>query len=260
MTHIRDQLNREIHLDKKPKRIISLVPSLTELLVDLGLEDRIVGVTRFCVHPIHLRKKANIVGGTKQVRNKKIQNLQPDLIFANKEENQPEDIEELEKICPVHVSDVQTIKGCYKLIEQYGNLTDTAKEAKIINDQLKNAQADFTNFIKDKSQLKVAYLIWKDPWMAVGGDSFIHEMLKINHYDNVFKHQKRYPEIKLADLEDADHVFLSTEPYPFKEENTEELPVDPAKVKIVDGEYFSWYGSRLIQAFSYFKKLRNQLD
>ena len=257
---MKDQLDRIVDLEKQPQRIISLVPSLTELLVDLGLENKIVGITRFCIHPKHLRKKVTVIGGTKQVRNKKIQKLKPDLIFANKEENQPEDIKSLEEICPIHVSDVQIIEDCYKLIDQYGNLTDTAEQAKLINDKIKNAQADFTNFIKDKPQLKVAYLIWKDPWMAVGGDSFIHEMLKINNYDNVFKHQKRYPEIKLADLQQADLVFLSTEPYPFKKENTKELPVGPAKVRIVDGEYFSWYGSRLIQAFGYFKKLRKQLD
>jgi ABC-type Fe3+-hydroxamate transport system substrate-binding protein len=260
MVGIKDQLNRIVNLHKKPQRIISLVPSLTELLADLGLQDKIVGVTRFCVHPTDIRKKAKVVGGTKQVRNKKISKLQPDLILANKEENQPEDIKKLEKICPVHVSDVQTIEDCYELIDQYGRLTDTAEEAKKMNDQLKNAYADFRDHIVKKPQLKVAYLIWKDPWMAVGGDSFIHEMLKVNHYDNIFKHQKRYPEIKLADLQKADHVFLSTEPYPFKEENAEELPVDPTKVKIVDGEYFSWYGSRLLGAFDYFREIRSSIS
>ena len=257
---MKDQLNRIVDLEKKPQRIISLVPSLTELLVDLGLEDNIVGVTRFCVHPIHLRKKATVVGGTKQVRNKKIQKLQPDLIFANKEENQPEDIEALEKICPIHVSDVQTIEDCYKLIEQYGNLTKTVKQAGKLNSELKNAHTDFSIFIKDKPQLKVAYLIWKDPWMAVGGDSFINEMLKINHYDNVFKHQSVIRRSSLQICKKPILFSYQQNLIRLKRKMQKELPIDSAKVRIVDGEYFSWYGSRLIQAFNYFKKLRDQLD
>ena len=260
MINVKDQLDRDVFLNKYPERIISLVPSLTELLVDLGLEDKLVGVTRFCIHPKHLRKKATVIGGTKQVRNQKVKDLQPDLILANKEENQPGDVKALEEICPVHVSDVQTLEDCYELVSQYGKLTDTSEKARKINHQLQNAHADFDNFIQQKTRLSVAYLIWKDPWMAVGGDSFIHEMLSVNHYDNIFKREKRYPQIKLTDLQQADIIFLSSEPYPFQAKHAEELPVEPSSVKIVNGEYFSWYGSRMIKAFSYFKDLREELD
>lgn len=93
--------------------------------------------------------------------------------------------------------------------------------------------------------------------MVVGGDSFIHEMLSINNYENIFKDKSRYPEIDPQELEKADIVFLSTEPYPFKEELSYELPIDKSMVKIVDGEYFSWYGSRLLSAFDYFEELRS---
>lgn len=260
MIHVKDQLQRDVKLERPARRIVSLVPSLTELLVDLGLEEQLVGVTRFCVHPEHIRKKASIVGGTKQVRNKKIRKLQPDLIIANKEENQKEDIKALEGICSVHVSDVKSITDCLELIPQYGQLTDTEDSARRIDHQLKEKYDDFKDLAHKQSQLKVAYLIWKDPWMVVGGDSFIHEMLSINNYENIFKDKSRYPEIDPQELQKADLVFLSTEPYPFKEEHIDELPIDKSKVKIVDGEYFSWYGSRLLSAFDYFKELRSSLS
>lgn len=260
MIHVKDQLQRDVKLERPARRIVSLVPSLTELLVDLGLEEQLAGVTRFCVHPEHIRKKAKVVGGTKQVRNKKIKKLEPDLIIANKEENQREDIEELEKISTVHVSDVQDIPDCLELIKQYGQLTNTAEKAGQICHQLKNEYDDLKDLAHKQSTTKVAYLIWKDPWMAVGGDSFIHEMLSINNYENIFKDKSRYPEIDLQELHRADHVFLSTEPYPFKDEHMDELPVDKSKVKIVEGEYFSWYGSRLLSAVDYFKELRSSLS
>lgn len=260
MIHVKDQLHRGVKIERPARRIVSLVPSLTELLADLGLENQIVGVTRFCVHPEHIRKKASVVGGTKQVRNQKIKKLEPDLIIANKEENQREDVQDLESICSVHVSDVHNIEDCLELIKQYGRLTNNAESARQIIHDLKNTYEKFKVFAEQQVPIKVAYLIWKDPWMAVGGDSFIHEMLKINKFENIFSDKKRYPEVDLQDLNQADYVFLSTEPYPFKEEHFKEIPLDNSKIKIVDGEYFSWYGSRLIQAFDYFKSLRHELS
>src|SRR5690606_15229799 len=119
---MKDQLHRPLLLEKTPKRIISLVPSQTELLVDLGLESSIVGVTKFCVHPIHIKEEKVIVGGTKQVHFDKIRDLKPDIILCNKEENTKEMILELEKIATVHISDIYTIDDTLELIELYGDL------------------------------------------------------------------------------------------------------------------------------------------
>ena len=124
-----DQLNREIHLEKTPKRIISLVPSQTELLVDLGLEDSIIGITKFCVHPVSLKKQKALVGGTKTIHIDKIKALQPDIILCNKEENTKEIVSICEQIAPIHISDIYTIQDTLSLIDQYGNIFSKQNKA-----------------------------------------------------------------------------------------------------------------------------------
>lgn len=254
-----DQLKRQLHFEDTPKRIVSLVPSQTELLVDLGLEASIVGVTKFCVHPKHLRESKAIVGGTKQIKVEKIKALQPDIILCNKEENSKEIIEELEFITPVHISDIYNLDDCYELINMYGALFRVEDRASALIQNIQNEHADFQLKIKDKKRLKVAYFIWKNPWMIAASETFIGCMLEEAHFQNVFENTKRYPEIDLNDerLKQADMFFLSSEPYPFKERHILDLKLQfPEKtVKIVDGELFSWYGSRLLKSFDYFESL-----
>ena len=250
-----DQLQRSIPLSKTPQRIISLVPSQTELLADLGLEKQIVGVTKFCVHPKDIRHKTVIVGGTKQMDMEKIKALQPDIILCNKEENTQAMVQEMSQYFPVHVSDVNQLKDAYKLIEQYGSIFKVESKAFKIVENIKNVQHKFQAFIKDKPRLKVAYFIWRKPWMVVGGNTFINKLLKLNHFENVYKDQVRYPEIQLEKLKTCDLILLSSEPFPFEEKHKMEiLPhVGNAKVEFVDGEFYSWYGSRLEKSFEYFK-------
>lgn len=250
--------------DKVPQRIISLVPSQTELLVDLGLESNIVGMTKFCVHPKHLRSTKQIVGGTKKVDYDKIKSLAPDIIICNKEENTLEIVENLRKICHVWVTDIITVEDNFKMISDFGNLFDCVAEAKNWNKKLAIALSDFKNFIQNKSVKKVAYFIWKNPYMVAGSDNFINEILELNHFDNVFANQQRYPEIELQKLNengDLDFMFLSSEPYPFKEKDALEMMpfCRQAKIILVDGEMFSWHGSRLLKAFCYFKELHKKL-
>lgn len=262
MQHV-DQLHRNIHHKDTPKRIISLVPSQTELLVDLGLEAVLVGVTKFCVHPTNLRKDKVVVGGTKQVNFQKIKALQPDIILCNKEENTKAMIEELEHIAPVHVSDVNTIEDCFQLIEMYGALFQISPKASAIIDGIKHARFQFQNKNKNKKRLNVAYFIWKQPWMVAASHTFINQMLEEAGYLNVFENKDRYPEIDLEhpSLTEADILFLSSEPYPFKETHVNELKSQFAnkQILIVDGEMFSWHGSRLQKAYSYFESLNLQL-
>ncbi len=261
-TH-KDQLHRTIFLKETPKRIISLVPSQTELLHNLGLEKFIVGITKFCVHPNHYKKEIKIVGGTKQVHYNKIKELQPDIILCNKEENTKEMVIELEKIAPVHVSDIFTIKDALTLFFQYGKLFDVTEKAQQLKVQLKKEQLIFNTFIKNKPTKKVAYFIWKKPWMVTGNNTIINYLLKINRFENCFNNKNRYPEIQLKELKgkNLDYVFLSSEPYPFTEKHIAEIQeyAPSSKIILVNGEYFSWYGSRLIGSFQYFKTLQQNL-
>ncbi|WP_165732336.1 ABC transporter substrate-binding protein [Polaribacter sp. 20A6] len=255
-----DQIRRILTFDKTPKRIICLVPSLTELLVDLGLETSIIGVTKFCIHPNHLKETKTIVGGTKSIHIDKIRALQPDIILCNKEENTKEVVENCEKIAPTHVSDIFTIDDNLELIKQYGMLFSVENKASEIILKINSELAIFNEFIKNKEPKKVVYFIWKTPWMAVGSNTFINYLLDLSKFDNIYQYKERYPEIDLDEMKlqsELDFIFLSSEPYPFKKEHLAEVEnyTKNAKAVLVDGEMFSWYGSRLIKAFEYFKTL-----
>jgi ABC-type Fe3+-hydroxamate transport system substrate-binding protein len=259
-----DQIQREVVLQNTPKRIVSLVPSQTELLFDLGLEDQIVGITKFCVHPYHLKSTKTVVGGTKNIKIDKIKALHPDIILCNKEENTKDIVEACEDVCTVHVSDIFTIKDCVELISQYGILFNRRTEANKISNKIEFNLNDFQDFIKDKPSFKVAYFIWRNPWMAAGNTTFINHLLELNNFENIYGNLERYPEVNINKIQlegDPELVLLSSEPYPFKDEHAFEVGrvSHHAKAIFVDGEYFSWYGSRLVKAFDYFKTLRNRL-
>ena len=252
----RDQLDRAVNILNIPTRIVSLVPSQTELLVDLGLENRIVGVTKFCVHPNDIRKKATVVGGTKKVNYQKIIDLNPDFILCNKEENTLEMVEKLESIAPVWISDMYNIEDCKEMILMLGTIFQREEANRLVS-EINLAQKDFLDFIESKQFQKVLYLIWKNPFMAAGQNTFINELLILNKFENaLYDSESRYPEVFLEDFPEVDTILLSTEPYPFKLDDVDDLEKKlNKKVILVDGEYFSWYGSRLIKAFDYFKTL-----
>lgn len=252
-----DQLNRVVKLSKTPTRIVSLVPSQTELLVDLGLRDNIVGVTKFCVHPNKLRKEKTIVGGTKNVHFEKVKALNPDIVICNKEENTEEIVIELEKIAPVWVSDISNISECIEMINRLGEVFEVSQSALEISSKILSELKVFRAFSEKLPIKKVVYLIWKDPYMAAGRDTFINELLKLNRFENLFTHENsRYPEVREELLRQAETILLSTEPFPFKQKHVSEFQKEfKAEVKLVDGEFFSWYGSRMTKAFEYFKRL-----
>lgn len=259
---IHDQLNRELHLDQTPVRIISLVPSQTELLVDLGLEDHIIGVTKFCVHPQHLRMNKTIVGGTKEVNFEKIRDLNPDIILCNKEENTPEMVKELEKICPVYVSDVISIEEAIEAILHFGIIFNSRELSVSLMQSIQKQFSDFKSLYKEHR--RVLYFIWRNPWMAAGKDTFINSLLELNNWENLAKDpNNRYPEIEIEDLTglNPDLVLLSSEPFPFKEKHITEIRAHyKGPIVLVDGEFFSWYGSRLIPALKYFRRLQMKLS
>jgi ABC-type Fe3+-hydroxamate transport system substrate-binding protein len=255
MPAFHDQLNREVFLHQSPKRIISIVPSQTELLFYLGLDEEIIGITKFCTHPQNKVKAKVKIGGTKQLNIALIRQLQPDLIIANKEENERDQVEELMNTCPVWISDINDLAGAIEMIEVVGEMVNKKPEADTLVKGILNQFKTLTNTILNQ---RVAYLIWRKPYMVAGNDTFINNMLQTCGLTNAFE-LNRYPEVNEYMLKDAnpDIVFLSSEPYPFSEKHIKEFKaiLPNAKVVLVDGEMFSWYGSRLLLAPGYFKSL-----
>ena len=251
-----DQMNRVICLEKKPERIISLVPSQTELLYDLGLEKEIVGITKFCIHPPGLFKSKQRVGGTKKFDFEKIRKLNPDLIIGNKEENEKEQIEQLADEFPVWMSDICSLDDAFDMMKKLGELTGTSPKAGEIILRIRNS---FTASDFPESDHRVLYFIWKDPWMVAGSDTFINQMLQLAGFKNCIN-TSRYPAVSEEEIKKINPslVLLSSEPYPFSEKHAEELRkiIPGCKVMLVDGELFSWYGTRLQYSADYFKTVR----
>jgi len=258
-----DQMGREIVVNFPPKRIISVVPSQTELLFDLGLDEEIIGLTKFCIHPIEKFATRIKVGGTKKLNIDLIKDLKPDLIIGNKEENTQSDIEELAEYFPVWMSDIFSLDDAMKTIGQIGALVDREPEAGYLNHLISAGFNDLkTLAIQNHIDKKVAYLIWRKPYMAAGKNTFIDDVLLANGMTNVIK-EERYPVLILEQLKtsNCELILLSSEPYPFAEKHILEIQeaVPNAKVMLVDGEMFSWYGSRLVKAVQYFFEFQKQI-
>ena len=257
--HFYDQLQNSIFLPQPPQRIISLVPSQTELLFDLGLGKKIVGVTKFCIHPKQEVKMKEIIGGTKNFNLDKIRQLKPDLVIGNKEENYPEGIAALQLEYPVWMSNIFSLQDALNMIGGIGLITDTDREAVIIQREIQTAFVALPAF----SPIPTAYFIWRKPYMVAGHDTFINHIMGEAGLYNVFGQLSRYPVISPADLQKVNPalILLSTEPYPFREKHIQEIKeICPlAEVKFVDGELFSWPGSRLRHTPAYLRRLRQEL-
>ena len=259
---IKDQLNTALSFPTAPKRIISLVPSLTELLCDLGLTDRIVGVTKFCVHPESIRDQATVIGGTKKIDLKLSSELNPDFVLASKEENLKHQVKPFsEKGVSVYTSNIGNFDDLKQVIEDLGAIFEIQSKAASLIYQL-NEQLKIIEQIKLKKSINAAYLIWKSPYMAAGGDTFISYMLNKVGIKNAFAENDRYPVITEEDLkkENIDLILLSSEPYPFKSSHIQELAdISKKKAILVDGEFFSWYGSRILHMQDYLEQLTTEL-
>lgn len=230
-------------------RIVSLVPSLTELVIDLGLKEELVGRTRFCVHPKEQVEEVPIIGGTKNPRLDKIRQLNPTYIIANHEENRKADIQELQQDFPVTVTEIGTIEDALITITNLGNELGATEKARRLATDIQQVMKDRP----DESTLRATYLIWKAPWMTVGNDTYIHDVLTHWKLENVFKDRKRYPKITLEQIgaQNPDVVLLSSEPFPFKEKHLASVQeaVPNARILLVEGEWFSWYGSHMLHSF-----------
>lgn len=256
-----DQLGRTVRVPVQPERIISLVPSQTELLFELGVGERVVGVTKFCIHPADARTTATVIGGTKQFDFDKIAALAPDLLIGNKEENYVAGIEKLAADFPVWMSDIVTLPYALGMIRAVGELTNVSSQANELATEIAHRFEQLTNLMG--AAQRALYLIWRKPWMGAGTGTFIHEMLRAAGFANILAAYARYPELpdEVIRALAPDVVFLSSEPYPFQHKHIAELRalLPAARIELVDGELFSWYGSRLLQTPAYLRELRQRV-
>ncbi|MFN1834863.1 helical backbone metal receptor [Balneola sp. MJW-20] len=246
--------------DQNNQRIVSLVPSLTELLYDLGLSDQVVGRTRFCIHPKGPIEKIEIIGGTKNPNIDKIRELNPDLIIANKEENRKEDVCALRNFTKVLVTQIESPEDALREIKRIGRATGKLQEVEIMTDKIQSMLPSESDY----ESVSAAYLIWRDPWMSVGNDTYIHHIMELFGLKNIFGTQSRYPvtqDEELLSLQ-PELILLSSEPYPFKEKHIAELKqiLPGSVIKLVDGEWFSWYGSRMLKALPELRQWREELN
>ena len=252
-----DMTHRQVELPIFPRRIVSLVPSQTELLYDLGLRNEVVGITKFCIHPDEWFRSKKRIGGTKTVHTDQVAALQPDLILANKEENTREQVEELAAQFPVWISDIKTVNEGLQMIREVGLITGHEEWGLAIANEISKGFEVLAR--QSTAQKRVAYFIWRKPWMCAGGDTFISNVLERMGWENALGDMTRYPEIDLEQLmgRNIDMVLLSSEPYPFKAPHIAEIKaaLPGVKVMLVDGEMFSWYGSRMRLATSYLGNL-----
>ena len=239
-------------------RIISLVPSITETLFDFGLNpDQIVGRTKFCIHPEEKIKSVEMIGGTKNLNIEKIKALKPDLIIGNKEENTKEQVEILMKEFKVWITDIQNLEDNRNFISELGYILQQQTVAEKINYETEEIFSEF----EIENRRKAAYLIWKNPYMTVGSDTFIHDIMKKLGFENIFRNRLRYPAITSDELQNADYILLSSEPFPFREKHAEELKkiLPETKIILVDGEAFSWFGTRPSKSGAYYRSLLESL-
>lgn len=256
---VTDQLGRKITLVSPPRRIVSLVPSQTEYLFDLGLDREVVGITKFCIHPREKFKSTEKIGGTKRFQFEKIDRLQPDLILGNKEENYQQGIDRLSASFPVWLSDIVTFEDALDMMRLVGEVVGKPDRAREL---VGRVQRSLTQPLKAPRK-RALYFIWRSPYMVAGQDTFINDMMRLAGFENVLPEGTRYPELTLEDVRqlDPEVILLSSEPFPFKARHAEEIQsvLPNAKWEIVDGEMFSWYGSRMLQSRAYFEALRQKL-
>jgi ABC-type Fe3+-hydroxamate transport system substrate-binding protein len=235
-------------------RIVSLVPSITELVCELGLADQLVGRTGFCIHPEAVLKRIPKVGGTKSVNLNKIRALAPTHVIVNVDENKKETADALAAFVPnLIVTHPLSPLDNLALYRQIGLAFGKVREAEALCSRFEIA---FQETEKQAfHQRQILYLIWKDPWMTVSHDTYVSRTLALFGLHTLPESSDaRYPEISLKEawLQDVESVLLSSEPYRFQQKHLDEISSALGKpARLIDGEMTSWYGSRAIQGLRY---------
>lgn len=257
--HLIDQTGVPVVLEDVPESIVCLVPSITELLAYLSLDAVVKGITKFCVEPESWYRSKKRMGGTKTPKLVEILRLQPDLVIANKEENEQVHIEELKLHGAVYVSQVRTLEEALEMIGHIGTLSGRTMAAEKLICEIRKKAGALREKVEKEQPRKAAYFIWRKPWMVAGGDTFINDMMQYAGYKNVFADCLRYPEVTQKEILESgvEILLLSSEPYPFKQKHIKELQKIKSgfEIKLVDGMLYSWYGSRLLKALGNFYKL-----
>ena len=250
---ISDIFGNSFSSESDPRRIISLVPSTTETLYDLGLGDRVVGVTRFCVHPSTAREEKILVGGTKNIAADRIQSCQADLVIGNQEENSEQIYTQLQLLnIPTCFFFPKTVNQAILDIEKLSRLFHRSEEYKFWFQKCQANRVQCT-----EKSFRFVYLIWRKPWMSVNGDCFISSMLREIGGENIFAdHPERYFSCTLEEIkrEKPDVLLLSSEPFPFQEKHKQELLAEgfgEKQIRLINGELCSWHGTRMAKAFLY---------
>lgn len=236
-------------MSEKYSRIVSLVPSLTELLIDLGLKSRLVGRTRFCVEPEGDVEDIPVIGGTKNPNLEEVKELDPDIVIGNKEENRREDLTYLAAHTEVEITNIRTVEDALITHYELGEKLGVAQKAQELNEEISTL---FENRPDERPQQTI-YLIWKDPWMGVGHDTYIHDVMQQWNLTNATGYTSRYPSITMEEMQNLNPelILLSSEPYPFKQKHADSLKSDfpDTRIMTIDGKWFSWYGSHMAKAF-----------
>lgn len=261
---IKDQLGRTLQMNGSPFRIISLVPSITELLSYLGLDDQIVGITKFCILPDHIYRSKPRIGGTKQVHYDQIDLLQPDLIISNKEENTAEIVEKLAEKYPVYVSDILDTEDALAMIQDLGHILNRSKQTDNLIQEIRTSFKEIRDLHKLNRTQKAAYLVWHNPIMVAGSNTYINSILNLLNLENAFNKESRYPQIDIQKIseQDIDVLILPSEPFPFKEKHRQYFKdlFPDIKVILMQGEIFSWYGSYMLNIKTAYLSIQNTIN
>ncbi len=248
-----------LHHPAPDARIVSLVPSLTELLFELGLGDQVVGRTAYCIHPAGRVRKVKSVGGTKTIRMEKLRQLQPTHVLVNVDETPQPLARQLEEegwtVVVTHPIEVRDNLALYRLI---GGMFDRPAEAELLCQRFEAAQAALQEVVVGRPTRPVLYLIWKNPWMTVARDTYISRMLaQAGLLSLPETTDRRYPTVELDEplLSACEQVLFATEPFPFEERHLDQFrarrPAHASKARLINGEMVSWYGSRAIAGLEY---------
>ena len=241
-------------------RIVSLCPSTTETLVDFGLADQLVGITRFCIHPADVVRGIRKVGGTKDPNLDRIRALRPDLVLLNEEENRKADYERLRCDLRVDATLVRRVQDVPEQLRYLGRLTGAEVRARARAQQVEEARTRLAEARVGVEGFRYAYLIWRRPYMAVGGDTYVSDLFAEAGGKNVFENaQDRYPEIDVVALRAArpDVVFLSDEPFPFKARHAAELrdEAPELRIELIGGDDCCWHGVRTLRGLALMQRL-----
>ena len=246
-------------------RIVSLVPSITELACDLGLASQLVGRTGFCIHPKGAVREIPKIGGTKTVDIEGIRTLRPTHVILNIDENERAAAEALATFVPhlvvTHPQAPLDNLGLYRLI---GGIFGRSKEAEALCARYRSTHDALAS--QTFQARRTLYLNWKDPWMTVSCDTYVSRTLALAGFETLpVDARSRYPEISLDEswVADAEVVLLSSEPYMFRSKHVAMVAAMPVfagkQVRLIDGEMTSWYGSRAIGGLAYLREFRRSI-